>query len=520
MGMEFPATPTEEHQEQNPNPGMGMEFPAPSTEEHQTSDQNPNPVIAMEFPAPPTEEHQTIPHQDLPSILLVGPPNAGKGTILKRLLAMGNSKSLPTSNLEEACHDWTIDTKYYTADVHIWTACLSDNEGYANAEASSLSDRCEALVLVFDLSHFSSFELLQEWAGKLELQKFEILLCVGNKADRVPGHFGHSEYRKRLQKVGESSSDPHPEFWDYGIQQSDGSSLLGSNEEFIDERRRSCMEWCMEHGIEYIEACAIDEIFDKCMSIDGDSQGLNRIWGALSAHMWPGMVMKSERKLSDTMPLSDVEDDGSDADSEIHIEYELLSNGSAEPWDGDEGPWTFYENFSGDSTEVDGIQEASIVRNVSLEQHQRRAPSQQRNGSFNPATPHGMTTVSADSSLSVDVTSSHGVSESMLSPGVVGNCQSGNSEPGVVGNGQSDNNESVEAISGQENIIANVQRQEGTNHENGARQQEVDSYNDLEQLMHEMARMRENSRLMPDSHRREMAARLAMQMASMFDEED
>jgi hypothetical protein len=40
------------------------------------------------------------------------------------------------------------------------------------------------------------------------------------------------------------------------------------------------------------------------MSVDGDSQGLSRIWGALSAHMWPGMVLKSE---DSTLPTSRVE---------------------------------------------------------------------------------------------------------------------------------------------------------------------------------------------------------------------
>jgi hypothetical protein len=46
---------------------------------------------------------------------------------------------------------------------------------------------------------------------------------------------------------------------------------------------------------------------------------------------------------------------------------------------------------------------------------------------------------------------------------------------------------------------------------------------DLEKMMHEMAGMRENMRNMSDGQRREMAAQLAMRMASMFmddDEED
>lgn len=38
------------------------------------------------------------------------------------------------------------------------------------------------------------------------------------------------------------------------------------------------------------------------MSIDGDLQGVARILDALSAHMWPGLVMKSTQKLPDVRP--------------------------------------------------------------------------------------------------------------------------------------------------------------------------------------------------------------------------
>lgn len=43
---------------------------------------------------------------------------------------------------------------------------------------------------------------------------------------------------------------------------------------------------------------------------------------------------------------------------------------------------------------------------------------------------------------------------------------------------------------------------------------------DLEKMMHEMSSMRENMRNMPDGQRREMAAQLAMRMASVFLDED
>lgn len=34
------------------------------------------------------------------------------------------------------------------------------------------------------------------------------------------------------------------------------------------------------------------------LSVDGDSQGLERLLGALSAHMWPGMILKSGNKIT------------------------------------------------------------------------------------------------------------------------------------------------------------------------------------------------------------------------------
>lgn len=33
--------------------------------------------------------------------------------------------------------------------------------------------------------------------------------------------------------------------------------------------------------------------------MDGDSQGVERLLGALSAHMWPGMKLKSGDKIAD-----------------------------------------------------------------------------------------------------------------------------------------------------------------------------------------------------------------------------
>ena len=111
----------------------------------------------------------------------------------------------------------------------------------------------------------TTFEKLQQWVEASDLTPYEVQMCIGNKADRLPSHFGHIEYRRRLMKRGESSSDPHPEFMDFGIDRTEGSGLLAEEESDDPEvKRRACIEWCTERGIEYIEACAINEAFDKC----------------------------------------------------------------------------------------------------------------------------------------------------------------------------------------------------------------------------------------------------------------
>ncbi|MCO5568510.1 hypothetical protein L7F22_022209 [Adiantum nelumboides] len=55
-------------------------------------------------------------------------------------------------------------------------------------------------------------------------------------------------------------------------------------------------------------------------------------------------------------------------------------------------------------------------------------------------------------------------------------------------------------------------------HEIGRSHQE--EVKDFEQLMMEMAHIRDSARLISDSQRREMAANLALRMASLFDEDD
>ena len=61
---------------------------------------------------------------------------------------------------------WTIDTKYYTADVSVWMAHL--HEGFSIGNLPML-DQLAALVMVFDLSDVSPILLFSEFFVKASI---------------------------------------------------------------------------------------------------------------------------------------------------------------------------------------------------------------------------------------------------------------------------------------------------------------------------------------------------------------
>ncbi|XP_042463625.1 uncharacterized protein LOC122046804 [Zingiber officinale] len=405
-----------------------------------------------------------------PGILLIGSPNVGKRTLLSRLLSVDFSD---TSDLARGilCQGWTIENKYYTADVAIWTAHL--DEGFS-IQSLPITKQLDALVMVFDMSEESSLTTLQDWIAKTDITKFEILLCIGNKADLVTGHSAHAQYRRQMLKHGESSSDPHPEYMDYGIDETEGSSLLGHEEPYL-ETRKLCLDWCIEHNIEYIETCASNTDFDKCLSVDGDMQGVDRLYGALSAHMWPGMILKSGNKI--TRP-SLVEKEESTDESDYEIEYEALSHGSDEEWG--------------------SYNDAVMSREYETE-------NQNMNISEKSDTNNGAEEIVASSS------SIPGSSTPLDVP----------KKTSELGNGPETESDFVDGEMSTEKITSSKTEEQGELESDVFHGSELDedghySLDDLERLMYEIGNMRDNLRLMPDFQRREMAATLAMKMAAMF----
>lgn len=52
------------------------------------------------------------------------------------------------------------------------------------------------------------------------------------------------------------------------------------------------------YTVYFFWVCFEIEVFTG-LSVDGDSQGVERLFGALSAHMWPGMILKSGDKIAE-----------------------------------------------------------------------------------------------------------------------------------------------------------------------------------------------------------------------------
>lgn len=206
------------------------------------------------------------------------------------------------------------------------------------------------------------------------------------------------------------------------------------------------------------------------LSVDGDSQGVDRLFGALSAHMWPGMILKSGDKINE--PVLPPHGEGyipfsspiyyyyyvwgfvrsrldlilhspsslselSEEESEYELEYEVLSSGSADPWENIEERWVSADAGGSTSREVEANPK-KVVDDV------------------------------------VELGSSGTQGETVVTT----------TEEKPLG-GTEDNNKVYEL-------------------------------EDVEQLMSEIGNIRDNLRLMPDFQRREIAANLAMKMASMF----
>lgn len=144
----------------------------------------------------------------------------------------------------------------------------------------------------------------------------------------------------------------------------------------------------------------------------------------------------------------------SEEESDYEIEYEILSVGSAEPWDDTDGVWVSASGPTA-STSIS----RSFTQDLEIKEQDQEKNTRGDEGELQD------TTSAAPSQEEMN---------KVMAPKVNGS------------------NEAVE--------------------EDGRHLK----YEDIEELMSEIGNMRDSLRLMPDFQRREMAANLAMKMAAMF----
>ncbi|KAL2463288.1 GTP binding [Forsythia ovata] len=160
--------------------------------------------------------------------------------------------------------------------------------------------------------------------GQSKIKQSMILDCPPadtSVVDLLPRHLAHAEYRRCLLKREESCGSYRSDLADHGISETERSSLLGDEDSLLGDEEpspeitKSCLEWCIEHSIEYIEACESNADFDKCKTINVRFVGEEH-WPSTSASQ---LQEKLDR---DETPEVDEADHTSDPDESKTCDFE------------------------------------------------------------------------------------------------------------------------------------------------------------------------------------------------------
>ncbi|GJP54066.1 hypothetical protein CLOM_g13181 [Closterium sp. NIES-68] len=217
-----------------------------------------------------------------PRVLVLGSPSVGKTTLAHRLTATPHAYSSSSSSSTTAgeCFSWSIDTKYYTAPVAVWTARLSTMLPCALRPARTLLKalrRC-CLSSTSPIPHHS-----QQCRSGQTRRSCLALRSACAWATRPTG-WGRAIEGRSTRHSTVRARQPG---W--------SQPTLMAPCCWGEVGRGEYQAWCADNGIEYVEACAADETIDEAMGRDAeDMQGLARIRTALGAHMWQGLSLKQQ----------------------------------------------------------------------------------------------------------------------------------------------------------------------------------------------------------------------------------
>ncbi|XP_012865663.1 PREDICTED: alpha- and gamma-adaptin-binding protein p34 isoform X3 [Dipodomys ordii] len=145
----------------------------------------------------------------------------------------------PASSDAVRYYPWTIDNKYYSADINL---CVVPNKFLITAE---IAKSVQAFVIYFDSTQKSGLDSVSSWLPLTETWLPEVMILV---CDRVC---------------------------------EDGVN------------RQKAQEWCIKHGFELVELSP-EELPEEDDDFP-ESTGVKRIVQALNANVWSNVVMKNDR---------------------------------------------------------------------------------------------------------------------------------------------------------------------------------------------------------------------------------
>ncbi|KAJ3292922.1 hypothetical protein HK104_004900 [Borealophlyctis nickersoniae] len=262
-------------------------------------------------------------------ILVTGRPGVGKIDLVKRILSIypNSSQAPPESSTQPLCIPWTIDTKYYTAEVGFW---VDSAEGVTQTDVEAwevLNDAVDGFMFVFNRSKPETFEDIRAWSKFLERCQPNVALCVANTAGAV-----------------------------------DEGAPCADVDVFED--------WCIANGVEFVDvdtsAASRADDGRALEDVGKERVGFERIVEALETNMWDGM----RRKQTPARARQDAEDeedsalddlDGIPDTDPMRKFVELLGLNFADDGDGD-----------GDPGDLDAFEE-SVQKLKRLRAYRRRS---------------------------------------------------------------------------------------------------------------------------------------------------
>eukprot|EP00903_Cladosiphon_okamuranus_P017799 g16382.t1 len=260
------------------------------------------------------------------AILVVGSSGSGKKTLVQGLVrlldacpepiarddaeghelktwpptALGMPKSERQELIEQAdatfdVHPASIATKYYNAQVAFWRQAQATVPVLALRSADKL-EGLEGIIVLFDLSQESSFAEAAQWSAFVDdREQCAFRVCVGSKLDLVPEGSeepaGGSGYGEEFSPPPEATAPAEQN----GGGNEGGPAAAAMMAEGVQDRRARCLEWCLDHGFEYVEA--------DCRDLERggafrEKEGLPRIVEALQSNVWTGMEFCTDSRPS------------------------------------------------------------------------------------------------------------------------------------------------------------------------------------------------------------------------------